>query len=117
MLRPGAQDLSPSTQHHPAKPCPVFVVPINHDGDHRVAPDVADALECWSSHALRLLADGDVKPCEIVKHTGTTCGMARQLRSNYGGLAVKRTSTRDAISLGAASLVSRATICSGNTGT
>jgi hypothetical protein len=27
VLRPGAQDLSPSAQHHPAKPGPVFVVP------------------------------------------------------------------------------------------
>jgi len=61
VLGPGAQDLGPSTQHHPAKPGPVFVVPINHDGDHRVALDVADALECCSSHALRLLVDGDVK--------------------------------------------------------
>src|ERR1700716_1204655 len=61
MLRPGAQDLSLSTQHHPAKPGPVFVVPINHYSDQRVALDVADALECWSSHALRLLVDGDVK--------------------------------------------------------
>src|SRR6516225_1030426 len=39
------------------------------------------------------------------------------LRNNYGGLRVKRTSTRGAIFLGAASLASRATICSGNTGT
>src|SRR5215475_5273460 len=61
MLGPGVQDLSPATQHHPAKPGPVFVVSINHDSDHRVALDVADTLECRSSHALRLLVDGDVK--------------------------------------------------------
>jgi len=58
---PARRISSPSTQHHPAKPGPVFVVPINHYSDHRVALDVADALECWSSHALRLLVDGDVK--------------------------------------------------------
>src|SRR6185436_2977341 len=61
VLRPGTQDLSPSTQHHPAKPGPVLVVPINHDSDHWVALDVADALERWTSRALRLLVDGDVK--------------------------------------------------------
>lgn len=61
VLRPGAQDLGPSPQHHPAKPAPVFVVTINHDRDHRVALDVADALERRSSHALRLLVDGDVE--------------------------------------------------------
>jgi hypothetical protein len=32
VLGPAAQDLGPSTQHHPAEPGPVFVIPINHDG-------------------------------------------------------------------------------------
>lgn len=61
VFRPCAQDLSLSTQHNPPKPGPVLVVSINHNRDHRVAFDVADALECRASHALRLFVDGDVK--------------------------------------------------------
>ena len=58
---PGAQDLGPSTQHHPPQPGPVFVVSINHNRDHRVALDIAEALEGRSSHALRLLVDRNVE--------------------------------------------------------
>jgi hypothetical protein len=39
------------------------------------------------------------------------------LRSNHGALGLKRTSTRDAISLGSASLASFPTMCSGKIGT
>ena len=39
------------------------------------------------------------------------------LRSNYGALGVKQTSTHDAVSLGSTSLASIPTMCSGNTGT
>ena len=55
----GAQDLSPS-RNITSKPRPVSCTD-QHDRDHRIAFDVADALECRSSLALRLLVDGDVK--------------------------------------------------------
>ena len=55
VLRSGAQDLSPSTQHHPAKSRPVFVATINHNSGHWVALDVADALSALSAQ-LRLLS-------------------------------------------------------------
>jgi hypothetical protein len=61
VLPPTGQNLSPSAQHHPAKQGPVVVVSIGHDGNHRVALDVADPLERRPRGSLWLFVDGDVE--------------------------------------------------------
>ena len=55
------EDVGAAPQHHPCEPGPVFVVPIDDDGDARILRDVAQPLHRADGRTLRFLVDGHVE--------------------------------------------------------